>query len=75
MSKNRSSFLKREREARKNEKRAMKRQRREERKLDVQQEGGSVELADGALAEESHVDELPVSAAPLAETKDAPSQP
>mgnify|MGYP007044076968 CR=1 FL=1 len=39
MSKNRSSFLKRDREARKNEKRAVKRQRRDDRKRGDQQDG------------------------------------
>jgi hypothetical protein len=39
MSKNRSSALKRDREARKSEKRALKQQRREERKLDIQSGG------------------------------------
>lgn len=48
MSKNRSSALKRDREARKNEKRAMKKQRREDRKSGDQ--SGEIP-ADGAPTE------------------------
>jgi hypothetical protein len=61
LSKNRSSFLKRDREARKNEKRAMKRQRREDRKRDIE----SQVSADGIPAEQGENEAS-------AETSDAP---
>lgn len=67
MSKNRSSFLKRDREARKREKQALKQQRREERKRGDQEEGvpgasATLEqVEEGALADSGDGSSVPPS--------------
>ena len=72
MSKNRSSFLKRGREAKKREKQAMKQQRREDRKRGDQQPGEADDFGAASAPPEGMLDGSAIE--PLIQPNDNPPQ-